>query len=422
MSSNATVLGKLLIIADDLTGANDTAVTFASRGRRSTIHLDAQAVRDHGGDVAAVALDTRANWGGAADITRQTVDACASFNATMLYLKVDSTMRGTAALQIRGALTAQKQSQSHAIAVVCPAFPAMGRTIENCQVLVDGIPVNDTASGKDRIAPVKTADMRELVPGAVAIPTPTSAADIVSAAQSAGTDTVIVDARNDGDLGQIAQAIVEGGEQFIPVGSAGLANALAALIPVGPEHEQSFPPVRGNKPLLAVVTSIHEASQRQVSRWLSTPQGGPSAVFSPHPEQLINPDNLPYLSKQLEGLVGATDRDVLIRANPALLENGPVSGALSTLADSLAELAYTCLDVRPFSAFILIGGDGARAVLSHLQATTINVSGALAEGVPLGTIADGQAAGTPVVTKSGGFGGPELLVEIFARLQKGIHS
>ena len=65
----------------------------------------------------------------------------------------------------------------------------------------------------------------------------------------------------------------------------------------------------------------------------------------------------------------------------------------------------------------LIGGDGARETLAQLGASGIRIVDSLLEGIPLGVVVGGQADGTPVFTKAGGFGAEDALV---SRASKGL--
>ncbi|WP_211240006.1 nucleotide-binding domain containing protein, partial [Promicromonospora kroppenstedtii] len=71
---------------------------------------------------------------------------------------------------------------------------------------------------------------------------------------------------------------------------------------------------------------------------------------------------------------------------------------------------------RP-DAVVLIGGDGARAVLTRLGAHSVRVAGSVAEGVPLGHLEGGPAHGTVVVTKAGGFGTRRTVVDVLESLR-----
>ena len=75
------------------------------------------------------------------------------------------------------------------------------------------------------------------------------------------------------------------------------------------------------------------------------------------------------------------------------------------IAASLAVAAAAAIE--PAAGLLLTGGETARAVCDRAGLTRIDLIGEVEPGVPLGR------AGNPsrvVVTKSGGFGGPDTLV------------
>lgn len=79
----------------------------------------------------------------------------------------------------------------------------------------------------------------------------------------------------------------------------------------------------------------------------------------------------------------------------------------------LIDMAAPVFDVpqqTPRSMF-LCGGDTAAFVLGRLGAEAILLLGEIQPGVPFGRVVGGIAAGAALVTKSGGFGGPDTLVD-----------
>src|SRR5262249_61903269 len=74
--------------------------------------------------------------------------------------KVDSTIRG----HLRAEIQALSSSWSpNATIVVCPAFPAAGRTVTRGELRVDEVPVSETAAGSDPVNPVRTNHLPALV-------------------------------------------------------------------------------------------------------------------------------------------------------------------------------------------------------------------------------------------------------------------
>ena len=406
----------LMIVADDLTGANDSSVMFAEAGFSTMLAMSPATLQQAFsamGDVFAVSTDSRASPD-ANRLTAYAIQTAMAYDIGHLYLKIDSTMRGSVHAQVQGALQAWQQRHPDAVVVVCPAYPAMGRTVEQGQLLVNGIPVHETPSGKDAICPVPSADMKTLLPDAFALPC-APAKTLAENIRSANAPCVVVDAKSDDDLAQIAEAIAILGNRAIPAGSAGLARAMVKTLPP-PASRQHPLPLPVTDPVLVLVTSIHDTSQQQIDTYIAT-SGARATVFSPHPAQLQADEAFPALQAQISALLAAHADTIIIRANPAKLASPQDAPRLAkTFAHKLAALGKCCLEQRRFGALLLIGGDGSAALMETLGVESIRVLCPVAEGVPLATIHGTAWNGLPVITKSGGFGQPDLLCQIMSQL------
>ena len=84
---------------------------------------------------------------------------------------------------------------------------------------------------------------------------------------------------------------------------------------------------------------------------------------------------------------------------------------------SLAEAAAALADEGLFDGLVLTGGSTAVAVSRALGASGIRLFGEIEAGVPVGALI-GPSPHT-VVTKAGGFGGPNALVGAVESLLKG---
>jgi uncharacterized protein YgbK (DUF1537 family) len=135
--------------------------------------------------------------------------------ARILFKKIDSTLRGNVGAEIAAAVSAFGCEA----AVITPAFPAMGRTVEGGYLRVGAefepidLPARLRSQGLDACAHVQ--------PGTV------------SAAIEAGARFISADATCDNDLDTIASAGLGSGRRILWAGSAGLASALARTLPWG---------------------------------------------------------------------------------------------------------------------------------------------------------------------------------------------
>jgi len=126
------------LVADDFTGAADSAGVFTQHGW--TVRLLVDGVDADGIDtetdapaepntVLAIATGSRSlSQADAADVTARAVRRLAAAGVQRLFVKVDSTMRGPVPAQVSGAMDAWGATHPTPRAIVSPAFPAQGRT------------------------------------------------------------------------------------------------------------------------------------------------------------------------------------------------------------------------------------------------------------------------------------------------------
>jgi uncharacterized protein YgbK (DUF1537 family) len=379
------------LVADDLTGACDGAAQFAAEGWSAHVLCSPDAepdlaepeIDDKIPSLLAVVTGVRAaRMDEAAAGTADAVRRLVARGCERLYVKVDSTMRGSVAAQLQGALAGWAETHRAAIVVLCPAFPEEGRAVVGGVVRVDGTPLHRTSAATDPVTPVVESRLDRLVPGVIAAVLP----DLRSAAApdtvGRGTDRLLfVDASTDADLSDIAAGLDRLGPQGVAAGSAGLAAAMARRWSAGRRRATAWvqPPAR----ILLGVSSLHPLARESVER-LRTALADRGDRARPAVDVISTP---------------------AVRSDPAAI----AADFGDQVAEQVARVSY--------DALVLIGGDGAAAALDRLGATAITVHAALAPGVPIGTILGGRAHGVRLVTKSGGFGHTESLVRLIDGLQ-----
>jgi len=410
------------IVADDLTGATDSAVQFTRSGWQSRLAF-AMPVADSArpGSVVAVLSDARALGSVAANAaTEQAVVKLRDSGAEKLFLKIDSTMRGSVAHQIDGALTSWLKVHPDAVAVVCPSYPAMGRTVVDGHLYVNGQHVHETAIGIDPVTPVLTSNLSELVPDSVTVTLPNESVsknlEMIDAALTKGTRIVIVDASTEDELTKLAETINAMGDRAIPVGSAGLAVAMSRVWSLG-QHRSRQSHTKSER-VFVVVSSLNEVSRLQSEHLVSRVADERILVLSPSLDVALSPTTIhTWVSNELRDQTDLPQ--IVLVSSPTTRPNsgsGEGATAAELIAESLAIVAEAVFDKGTVDAAVLVGGEGARTVLEHLGADSLVVRYAIREGTPLGVIDGGRANGLTVVTKAGGFGEPSSLLDIVSEL------
>jgi len=382
----------LVIIADDLTGAGDSATLFAE-GAATGITLDAAAPWP---DLPVLAVDTDSRYAAPAEAARRVTAAAERAGAlgAMVYKKIDSLLRGNVAAEVAAAARALGSGERPALAVVAPAFPSTGRTTVEGVVLVHGEPLATPAGG--RVAELVAAHGLTTVAapldrqgGAAAL------AKLFTAAWGDGVDAVVVDAESDGDLGRVVEAINDLAFPLLLVGSGGLARPLRAIVPRSSASPTPATEPRG--PALVVVGSYAEQARAQRKRLVGAGFG----------EVFLDPADPAATTAAVRQRLEAGD--VVVGPDPRV----PVRReAAAMIASSLAQVALDVLD--ELGILVATGGETARSILTAARVTRLDVIGEIEPGV-----VQTQVPGRDLilVTKAGAFGDPGTLLRCVAALR-----
>jgi len=424
----------IAIIADDLTGANDSGMQFAAHGLLTTVFLGAPAEDlPLAGGAAVIDTETR---GLAPERVAPLVEAATrrvrAAGISHVYKKIDSTMRGHVGLETD---TAARALDADYI-FLSPAFPAMKRTVEGGLLLVDGVPVDRTAIARDPGSPVTSADLVRLVaphmPRTVCLTV--STAEIadpetlrarLAAARAEGRVCAVFDARSDADLAAVAafgaRLSADEGAAILWTGSAGLAAQLPAAwgIPARPPAPPELPPA--TRPPLLAVGSVNPVSVAQTDLAIEM-SGSMPAILSP--DALLGSradrdaevargirllrDRIEARAQALVLTTAHTRTDVDRTVDLAKRLGMSRGGAGRRIAEGLAMVARSLLDDGLTDRLVTTGGDTARAIMDATGIAAMTVDGSIEPGIPLM-----RAPGTPprhIITKAGGFGSPEALL------------
>ena len=185
-----------------------------------------------------------------------------------------------------------------------------------------------------------------------------------------GLDVTVCDAASDAELRAIARKGLAMHPRPLFVGSAGLARALADELPRRKPRRSRMP----SGQIAVVVGSASSVSQRQADRLGRGAKREGVALY------------------RLEWNRTSADARALVRA-----------------FGRIAAKHENC------GAYVLTGGDTARAVLEARGVRGIRLLGEVEPGVPFGISIPGEVL---VCTKAGGFGRPDTLVHCVARMKQ----
>jgi uncharacterized protein YgbK (DUF1537 family) len=350
------VIHRLRIVADDLTGALDAAAPFASPDRPVEVPWLCGA-EPTSALVAATSESRNATREDAIGQTLQTFRLIEpGMPGALWFKKVDSVLRGHPVAETAALIRAGGFHRC----IFAPAFPEMGRITRNGrQALV----------GPEGEYPVGPPDL------VAAFAQEGLAAALADAPSRSGSTVLIADAGTPGDLLELVHNH-SASEDVLWVGSRGLAAALA-----GPSPPRPIPPIG-----VIVVGTSHPATREQV--------------------------------RSIEAQVTRAGPDDILRfdaARPLLID--PVSDAADateTRHGLLKAFGRLMLVEDHRDGLIVVGGDTLSTVLEATGTSSLEVFGEVRPGIPLVLVRGGHLDGRRMVTKSGGFGSPDLLASLLA--------
>ncbi|HEU4889925.1 MAG TPA: four-carbon acid sugar kinase family protein [Vicinamibacterales bacterium] len=376
----------IAILADDLTGAADTAAGMLGAGRPLvTWPRSDGAIAWHDED-RIVSIDAGTRQATPAEAANRIRDLAVLFRTAgfaHLYKKVDSTLRGHIGVEVKAALEGWRQGS---LAVVAPAFPAMGRTtVDGRQRIgdtaVDGPPVAERlASAAVPVTTLALADVRGGVLNR-----------IFRARAEAGNRAIVCDAVTDADLAAIAAAGAMLEAAVVWVGSGGLARRLFTdSNPSRHQMQMSHPIPSG--PVLVVAGSLTAITRSQAAR---------VAAAGARPVT-VSAEDLSTRSPALERNRNEIERH--LRAGMDVVVGigrpGTAPAADTALVDHLARMLESCQSL--VGGVVATGGDTAAALLKQWGIGGLRLIGEVETGVPIG-LAIGPRP-LIVALKAGGFG------------------
>ncbi|MFJ7131524.1 four-carbon acid sugar kinase family protein [Streptomyces fungicidicus] len=409
-------------------GAAAAAVRAAVRAVRAAGRVSSGAGRDADGNLAEGRAFRAVNSG-------------AGDGGPLWFKKCDSLLRGPVGAE------AAAFAEDAEVLVIATALPAARRVVRGGVVLVDGVPLHESAAwrAEERAAPRSVAGALAPLP-VTGVPLETVRRGPIALAGrfrevAADGRHPVCDAETDTDLTVIATAAALLGPGVRLLGSGGLAAALGRLL----TSRRPTPPSAGTRPPSAVPPSAtHAPAAATAGPDAACPDaasGAARAVVPVHDTVPVGTAGRgllvvagsaePVVGEQVGRLVAAgarhvvlapgqlagTDTVVLPAPAPGTVTVVSVDGAGGVRAGAaravVAGLARAVSALPGHPDLVLTGGETARRVLDALGVTTLRPVGEIHHGAVHCTTTDGRS----VVTRPGSFGGPDSFVRIAAALR-----
>ncbi len=419
------------IVADDLTGANDTALQFFMKGSNTEIILDINSLNENHLNVETWALCNETRNIDPENAGRIVFEATRvlkeKFGIEYFYKKIDSTLRGNIPVEILAML----EATGYDAAIVAPAFVQEGRITIGGYQLLKGIPIERTDAARDPKAPIYESYIPDILKRGLS----ENAQELVASIEmktiakgagpialklneliSAGKKLIVMDAVSTVDFEQIVLAMQKSSYNILPAGSAGLAHALGGvwLSEIKPPVQKQVP----NLPKLILSGSATSLTALQMQK-LEMDTDIQNTYFVPlHLDDVLKAPDESLIERIVSNLV--KDNIVAVHVcdlkeelsneseKNRLIDEGITKEDLATrITDYLAKLANA---VKQRAQFILItiGGETSYRCSKAINCEYLQVVDSILPSIPLCIDSNAQL----IVTKSGNLGTSSTLIDI----------
>lgn len=399
---------RTIIIADDLTGACDTAMVMKNGEKQVCVCLPGYSAEGVPDGIGVWALDT----GSRAFPVQEAYDLVFGIvsklkkhrnQGTCLYKKIDSVFRGNIASEIEAAARAWG-SQT---VLLVPATPAHKRIVlDGCLFIhteTRGIPLLPLLSfGK---APgYESVNIKEVRKGA------DSLAAYIRAMQKRGVSRLVVDGETEEDLRITADASRKLEKDILLSGTSGFAKAVSQERP--DKCPASFISETCKGPVLLALGSCSDVTKKQckyllahsgtASVWINAKKCLQGETEEEAERAYRECEN--RLARGVDALVIAVDslKNGVLTDTGDTGANGEISNKL--IVKALGKVIQKMFEHYCFGAMLLSGGDTARQIFEMLGITSIELICELLPGMPLAKVGSDKRNEILLVTKSGGFG------------------
>jgi uncharacterized protein YgbK (DUF1537 family) len=420
---------KLVVIADDFTGALDTGVQFAKSAVKTLIvqykDLDFSKIDE---SMQVVVVDTESRHisrDEAASRVKAAALKALDAGVAGFYKKTDSALRGNIGAELLAVMEATGSKELMFI----PAYPDAGRTTVNGCQFINRIPIDETGFSRDPLDPVTHCYIPHIIKSQADVEVKVTGKDDmerVCASDKGGKTIYVFNAENNGDMAKIAEFLKGGRRLSLTAGCAGFANRLPDILELEKSREPEKHRIKGR--MLTVCGSINEFSLQQV-KYAENNNFSSLTLNTCH--KLEHGFFKAGRGKEwIDRIVGMLDegRDVIVKtidsendeencrrhAQELQIDEDMIPYVISrNIGDLVVEVAAR----TELGTLVVFGGDTTAELVNSLGFYGVVPQDEILTGVVLSE-ALGNGGRVNLITKSGGFGKEDVLVKIKEYIDK----
>ncbi|MBP1934568.1 four-carbon acid sugar kinase family protein [Ammoniphilus resinae] len=407
---------KIAIIADDLTGALDSAVYFGKEGYPTVCYLEwGEKTISTLSPSEVTVFNTNSR-----NLPEEQLESCLkpyidwSSSAKIWFKKIDSTLRGHIGRELEIFI---QQLKPDAV-LVSPAYLDTGRTVNQGSLFVYGVPLEKTELAYDLPDDCRTSQLVKRFSYKSNIKmkhmnrteywNKQSIMDTIETALLQGINVFSFDMIHQEDealLIEIGTKLQTTGKKILWCGSAGLAKALAHSLPSKLKSSLSL---LINHSRLWIIGSRKMISHQQANELI---QKTSAAVL------LISGNSLTTEQQLKIKLAVEEKKDIVLYS--AIEETS--SECKPEIAQHLAQAARNILELyrTKINYIILVGGDTGSIFLQTIGGNTIHIIGEIEDAVPCSRVITNDHHEFILITKGGSIGDVGTLSRVWNWINKG---
>lgn len=410
---------KLLILADDFTGAMDTGVQLSKAHIQTLVYSKLPDLNEIKSLPPCQVLVLHTNLRHetpkrAYQVISELLSACYEPGLS-IYMKTDSALRGNISATLAAAVDTL-QMPIHFI----PAFPDANRTTKNGIVYIGDTPLEDSVFRNDPRSPMTESNLIKIVTkdyplNCQLIPSPLNG---FKNAACGTPQLYLYDASTNEDLASIGAFLKKQGALTLTAGCAGFAAQFPKHLEFS--REAAYTPDSPG-PLLVLSGSANAITFKQLAK--AEEMGYPllpmkalleaSIKGSPYGQELEDKlaEKAITLLSEGKSVILATAQDTASLLDlPALTAFAGSEEAVHTaISDCSCRLVRRILEAVDISCLTVFGGDTVAGILEELGCTHVYAKGEIDTGVPLCQLTYRLSPVSAektlhLITKSGGLG------------------
>jgi D-threonate/D-erythronate kinase len=420
---------KILVVADDFTGANDTGVQFSKRKLKSIVITNKDKIIKSLRDCDVLVIDTESRFDDREMAYKKAFEIgkiIKEKNIRCIYKKLDSTFRGNIGAEISGLMDSLEIEH----AIIVPAFPSNQRVTKNGMVYVKGKLLAEKEVADDPRTPVRESYM----PKIISQQTDKSIGLINFKDVQAGERTliqkvqqhinngirmIIIDAQSDEDLDLIASVTAPMKKRNLFVGSPGLAEYLPKYLEFKNEKKCN----------VVFAGSVSEVTREQIDYAITRLA---VTLIDIEIEKLFTGEQHEEKIRILNIVKESSckGRDIIVRTAPSkafvseTFEKGQKYGLSGSdvseiIACFLGEIAREIIQGIEVNGILITGGDTAIKIAQALNISGVIIRDEIQSGIPFGCFIEEQYKHITIVSKAGGFGSTDAIFQVLNYLSNG---